>query len=339
MADAAGQAPRLSKFEGTSGYRVSPFVPYAFLVPAALLFATFSIYPILKAFVWSFTDLSLLAPNQAQWVGLANYRNAIQDEELFGGRYSAAWNTVRFTVWFLPPYVIIPLLLAAMLDSIRTGQVLLRTLLFVPVIISLAVAAVIWVMIYDQKYGIINLGILQFREVLNWFVVKYWALRQFDTEPGLLTFTGPNWLGDRNWAMPALAVMSFWNGMGLNVLLYLVGLNRIDQGLYEAARVDGASPARQFFSITLPLLRPTMYLVLLLSLIGSFRVFGQMYIMTHGGPANTTQSYIMYLYKVAFGRERSCEFGYASAMAFMLAAVIFTLSAVSQRLNKAADQD
>ena len=141
------------------------------------------------------------------------------------------------------------------------------------------------------------------------------------------TFEPPNWLGQPEWAMPALAIMSFWNGMGLNVLLYLVGLNRIDTELYEAAHVDGAGPLRQFFTITLPMLRPTTYLVVLLSAIGALHVFGQMYIMTQGGPANSTQSYVMYLYKVAFSPMRNCEFGYASALAFILAGAIFLLSA------------
>jgi len=296
MAD-VGAGAGSGRLIGTSGYRVNPLVPYALLLPAVLLFVMFSIYPILRAFLWSFTDLSLLAPDQAKWVGLANYRQALHDEELVGWPYGAMWNTLRFTAYFLPPYVIIPLILAAMLDKIERGQVLLRTLIFIPVIISLAVAAVIWVMIYDQNYGIINVTILRLRELLNWTVMKMGGPEHY------FKFTGPNWLGDTKWAMPALAIMSFWNGMGLNVLLYLVGLNRIDPQLYEAAKVDGASSIAQFFRITLPLLRPTIYLVVLLSLIGSLRVFGQMYIMTHGGPANTTQSYVMYLYKVAFGRR------------------------------------
>ena len=321
--------------QGTSGHRVSPLVPYAFLVPAILLFAAFSLYPIVRALTWSFTDMTLLAPESARWVGLQNYVDAFHDPELFGppGGTGAVWNTLRFAAWLLPAYIVIPLLLAAMLEKITRGQVLIRTAIFVPVIISMAVAAVIWVMIYDQNYGIINLGILQIRAGLNWLISLVTR-----NPVAFFTFGPPNWLGEQGWAMPALAIMSFWNGMGLNVLLFLVGLNRIDTELYEAAHVDGAGPFRQFLSITLPMLRPTTYLVVLLSGIGALHVFGQMYIMTQGGPANSTQSYVMYLYKVAFSPMRNCEFGYASALAFILAGAIFVLSAFSQRLNRAADE-
>lgn len=329
-------APRPACVQGTSGYRVSPWIPYAFLTPAILLFAAFSLYPILRALAWSFTDMTLLAPESARWVGLQNYTDAFRDPELFGppGGTGAFWNTLRFAAWLLPAYIIIPLLLAAMLEKITRGQVFLRTALFVPVILSMAVAAVIWVLIYDQNYGILNLAILHLRTGLNALVSL--LTRSPDA---YFTFSPPNWLGEQAWALPALAMMSFWNGMGLNVLLYLVGLNRIDTELYEAAHIDGAGTVRQFLAITLPMLRPTVYLVVLLSGIGALHVFGQMYIMTQGGPANSTQSYVMYLYKVAFSPMRNCEFGYASALAFLLAVGIFVLSAASQRLNKTADQD
>jgi multiple sugar transport system permease protein len=329
-------SPRIGGVRGTSGYRVSPWVPYAFLVPAILLFAAFSLYPVLRALTWSFTEMTLLAPDSARWVGVQNYVNAFRDPELFGPPVGtgAFWNTLRFAAWLLPAYIVVPLLLAAMLEKLTKGQVLLRTAIFVPVIISMAVAAVIWVMIYDQNYGIINLGILHVRNGLNAII----SCVGVGTGP-YFTFNPPNWLGDQRWAMPALAIMSFWNGMGLNVLLYLVGLNRIDTELYEAARVDGAGTVRQFWAITLPMLRPTTYLVLLLSAIGALHVFGQMYIMTQGGPANSTQSYVMYLYKVAFSPMRNCEFGYASALAFILAGAIFTLSALSQRMNRPVEDE
>lgn len=332
---------RPARVTGTSGYRVAPWVPYAFLLPAFLLFGAFSLYPIVRALLWSFTDMSLLAPEQAKWVGLQNYADAFADPELFGRPTSsgAFWNTLRFAGWLLPAYIVVPLILAAMLDRLRRGQVLLRTLIFVPVILSMAVAAVIWSLIYDQNYGLINLAIGSLRDGLNAVLAGVHGGLHLSGQPWHFTFTGPNWLGDENWATRALALMSFWNGMGLNVLLYLVGLNRIDAELYEAAHVDGAGPARQFLTITLPMLRPTIYLVVLLSAIGALHVFAQMYIMTQGGPANSTQSYVMYLYKVAFSPMRNCEFGYASALAFLLAGAIFALSALSQRLNRAADQE
>ena len=338
MATVVAQKPERkvspARVQGTSGYRASPWVPYAFLVPAVLLFAAFSLYPILRAFTWSFTDMTLLAPDSAHWVGLQNYVDAFRDTELVGSKteYGAIGNTLRFAAWLLPAYIVIPLLLAAMLENITRGQVFIRTAIFVPVIISMAVAAVIWVLIYDQNYGIVNLAILHTRNGLNAVL----ALITRNPAP-FFTFDPPNWLGQEGWAMPALAIMSFWNGMGLNVLLYLVGLNRIDTELYEAAHVDGAGTVRQFLTITLPMLRPTTYLVVLLSGIGALHVFGQMYIMTQGGPANSTQSYVMYLYKVAFSPMRNCEFGYASALAFILAGAIFVLSALSQRLNRTAE--
>ena len=335
---------------------------YLYLLPAALLFAAFVIYPIGRAAVWSFTDLSLLDPASARYIGWDNYRAILSDEEVgldpqtladwrsmfrtgddparptwkrwltFDWPGGAVWNTVKFTVLFLPVYVIIPLIIAALLDHVRTGSVFLRTVIFIPVIISVAVASVIWIILYNPNYGIFNLTIALMRDALNWIVGLV------SSNEAYFTFTGPNWLGDRLWAMPAIAFMCFWNGMGLNVLLYLVGLNRIDTELYEAAVVDGATPRQQFLRITLPLLRPTTYLVVLLSLIGALRVFGQMWIMTEGGPQNSTVSYVMYLYRVAFHPTRDFEFGYASALAFVLAAVIFVLTAGTQRFSRAVEQ-
>jgi multiple sugar transport system permease protein len=331
------------------------------LLPAVLLFGAFIIYPIVRAALWSFTDLSLLEPGKAKYVGWANYRQVFADPNVgldgntrqewramfrpghdgaratwwrwvtFDWPGGAVWNTIKFTVLFLPPYVIVPLLLAWMLERIGRGAVLLRTVIFIPVIISLAVASVIWLILYNPNYGIFSLLMARCRELLNGMVAAVGGSQ------GYFKFLGPNWLGDRLWAMPSIAFMCFWNGMGLNVLLYLVGLNRIDPELYEAALVDGATARQQFFRITLPLLRPTTYLVVLLSLIGSLKVFGQMWIMTQGGPQESTVSYVMYLYRVAFDPSRDFEFGYASALAFVLAAVVFALTAMSQRFSRAVE--
>ena len=218
-------------------------------------------------------------------------------------------NTLYFTLLYLPLAIVFPLLVAVLIDRMRRGRIFFRTVNFIPVVVSISVVSVIWMWVYNPNYGLLN-GFLR-------------SLAGVET--------GRNWLGDTSTAMPAIAVMCVWHQVGFNMLLYLVGLARIPDELYEAARIDGAGPVKEFTHITLPLLRPMIFLVFLLGLIGSLKVFGQMYIMTGGGPADATQSYV--LYKVAF-RYGHARFGYASALGYALALVIFVVSLVSFRFRR-----
>jgi multiple sugar transport system permease protein len=312
---------------------------YLYLLPALLLFLIFKFYPISLAIRWSFTDLSLLESAQAQNVGVDNYKKILSDSKIglsahsrdeWSAMFSPAplekkstvlrwltldWprgaisNTIKFCVLFLPPYIIIPLLIAWMLELVPRGETFFRTLIFLPVVISTGVASVIWLLMYNPNYGILN-------RILSPLGVQ------------------PHWLADPLWAMPAIAIMCLWSGMGLNVIFFQVGFSRIGTQIFEAAQIDGANSFQTFFKVALPLLRPSIYFVSLISLISSLKIFAPMWIMTKGGPEESTMSYVMYLYRVAFEPSRDFEFGYASALAISFAVFLFILTAATQRLNR-----
>lgn len=226
----------------------------------------------------------------------------------------------------MPPYVILALVIAVMLNAVRKGSVFLRTMIFTPVVVSLAVSAVMWTLFYDAKFGPVQMLIVKTCDLIN-FVPHVFGRSDLISAPvgGVL--------GDPRWAMLGIAAMCFWNGVGINIILFLVGLQRIGDDLYEASRVDGAGAWQRFWHITLPQLRPTIFLVVLLSLIGAFKIFGQPYIMTGGGPADSTKTYVMQLYNLAF-KYGKFQLGLASAMAYALAVLIFVMSMFLRKLNR-----
>jgi len=314
--------------------------PYVFLLPALLVFGTFALYPILRSLYLSFFDYEFLRPEQIHWVGLGNYHEILQDERVMGwpgivlpeqplslweiafypllvlwltlnSPGGAFWNTLRFTIMYVPPTVVLPLVVAVLVERAGRLSALFRTLNFIPIVVSVAVISIIWMWIYHPEYGVINTLL---RRLLGRDV-------------------GYTWLSDVRLAMPAIAAMAVWHGLGFNMLLYLVGLQRIPEELTEAARVDGATGWKAFISITFPLLKPTVLLVALLAAIGALKVFGQMFIMTQGGPGDSTLSVVLYLYNVAFSYGRF-RFGYASALAWGLAAFIFLVTFIAFRLTR-----
>jgi len=295
---------------------------YLYVLPALLLFGFMVVYPIVRSFYLSFFDYSILEPDSARFVGIQNYANLVTKTP----NHRPLWNTLYFTLVFVPPYVTLSLLLAVMLNAVRKGSVLLRTMIFTPIVVSLAVSSVMWLLFYDAKFGMAQETFKYVAEQID----RVWGLVGGGT---LLKAPEAGMLGDPNWAMIAVAIMCFWNGVAMNIILYLVGLQRIPDELYEAARVDGANPWKRFLHITLPLLRPTIYLVVLLSLIGAFKIFGQPFIMTGGGPRDSTLTFVMRLYNLAF-RYGKFQLGYASALAYSLAVVIFVATIFLRRLNR-----
>jgi ABC-type sugar transport system permease subunit len=314
--------------------------PYVFVLPAVLLFATFTLYPILRSLYLSFFDYNFLRPDQMHWIGLGNYHEILGDERVRGwpglvlpqGHLAwwqyplyplltvwltintpggAFWNTVRFTIMYVPPAVIVPLFLAVLVERAGRWSTFFRTVNFIPVVVSVAVISIIWMWIYHPEYGVINTLLRQ-----------YAGMRE-----------GYTWLSDPKLAMPSIVAMCVWHGLGFNMLLFLVGLQRIPPELTEAARVDGATGWQSLTRITIPLLRPTIFLVGLLVMIGALKVFGQMFIMTQGGPADSTLSMVLYLYNIAF-RYGKFRFGYASALAWALALFIFVVAVISFRLSR-----
>ncbi len=295
---------------------------YLYILPAVVLFAVMVAYPIARSFYMSFFDYSILEPDSVRFVGLDNYAKLFTQAP----NHRPFWNTLYFTLIFVPPYVGLALLIAVMLDAVRRGGVFLRTLIFIPVVVSLAVSAVMWTLFYHQSFGLAH-QMLEFCCGAINRLVGLFGVAPFAQAPKAGV------LGDSHWAMIGIAVMCMWNGIGINVILYLVGIQRIPADLYEAAVVDGAGPWQRFVHVTLPQLRPTIYLVLLLSLIGALKIFGQPYIMTGSGPEESTLTFVMRLYNLAFKYGRF-QLGYASALAYALAVFIVVLSLGLRRFNR-----
>lgn len=253
----------------------------------------------------SFTDYNLLTP--AEFVGLANYRRLIADP-IF-------WDSMKTTVYYVVLKIGIQTVVAmiiALLMYRLTQSTLLRGLVLTPYLVSNVVAGLVWVWILDTQFGVGN-------QILSWLGI----------DPiGFFT--------DSAWAIPTIALVNVWRHMGYTALLIFAGLQTLPASVYEAARLDGAGEVRTFFSVTLPLLRPILALVLIMTIIGSFQVFDTVAVTTAGGPANATNVLQLYIYDMAFDRF---QFGYASAMSVGLLIVLGIITAIQYRLSRADTSD
>ena len=282
---------------------------WAFLAPALLLIAVFFFLPVLAALLLSFTDFDIYALGdlrRLRFVGLENYAQLLHSP-LF---WTALGNTGYFVLLGGPLSVAVSLG-AALLVNARLNRFpgLFRTALFLPVVTTLVAVAVVWRYLYHPRYGLLNYGL------------------------SLLGIAPIDWLGDPDWAMPAIILMAVWKNFGFNMIIFIAGLQNIPMQLYEAARIDGASAGQQFRHITLPQLGPTFLFVALMTMIGYFQVFAEPYVMTQGGPANRTLSVVLLMYEEGF---RWWNMGYASAMAFVLFALILAGTALQLLLRRRA---
>jgi multiple sugar transport system permease protein len=261
----------------------------------------FIAFPVFAAIVLSFLDWNLITA--ARYVGLDNFRELLKDEVF----WRTMGHTVYFTVGSVPTSMALGLGLALALNRPLRGVTFLRTAYFIPVIVPLISVAMVWRWLYDRDFGLIN----YFLDLTGLPVI--------------------GWLTDGTWAMPAVIIMSIWKGLGYNLVIYLAGLQSIPRRLYEAAEIDGASAWQRFWRITFPLLTPTTFFVLVVSIISSFQVFGQVYVMTRGGPGNATNTIVYYVYHVGFELFRM---GYASALAWTLFMVVFALTLLQVRMQR-----
>jgi multiple sugar transport system permease protein len=274
---------------------------FAFLAPDFVGFLTFTLVPVVASLALSFVSWNLI--RSPRWVGFENYATAFGDP-LF---WKVTFNTVYYTVGSVPTGVALSLGLAVILNQKLRGVALLRTLYFLPVVSSTVAVALVWRWLYEPDFGVINYA-------LSWFGVS-----------------PIGWLTTTEWAMPAVILMSIWKGIGYNMVIFLAGLQGIPRHLYEAAAVDGATAWQRFWHITVPLLSPTTFFVTVIAVIGSFQVFSQVYIMTSGGPAESTSTIVYYIYQKGF---QEFDMGYASALAWLLFAVIFVFTLVQFRLQR-----
>src|ERR1051325_11565716 len=277
---------------------------YLSLSPWFIIFLIFTLFSVGFSFYLSFRQWNVLEAAKP-FVGLDNYARLFHDEQF----YQSLRNTLLFTGFGVPLGMASGLLVALLLNTKVRGQSLFRTLYYIPVITPLVVSAVIWKWIYQGDYGLLNYDLLKLGLI----------------HKNLL------WLADPNLAMPALILMGIWMGTGGIMVMYLAGLQAVPEELYDAAKVDGANGFQRLIYVTIPLLAPTTFYILITSVIGSFQSFAHIYIMTNGGPLGRTTVVGYYMYQTGF---RHFEMGYASAIAYILFALIFFLTVLQMKFVK-----
>jgi len=274
---------------------------YLYLTPTLIVLAIFVFAPVITAFQLS---LNRVAPfgNRMIYVGLGNYAKLLQSADY--------WNSVKVTILFtlgvVPTGLFLAVLLAVALSyPVRRLSGLHRLLIFVPVVISSAVAGVLFRWLYHPVVGYLN----------------YWL--------GLIGIEGPNWLSSKDWALIAIILTTIWKEFGFNVIIALAGVQNIDNTLYDAAKVDGANAWQRFRTITLPLLSPTLFFLLIINVIHTFEAFGQIHVLTEGGPGQATMVLVYRIFYDAF--VGTPQRGIASAQAYLLALMVITLSLIQFR--------
>jgi len=280
--------------------RVSP-TPYLFLLPACLLFLLFRVYPLVNGLWLSFTNARLGRAEYA-FVGLSNYEKLLDDPRFLLSLVNTAYYTVASTL----PILALPLLLAVLLNRGIAFKALLRGAFFFPFTLSVVTVGLAWLWLLDPVVGPFN----------------YYMRR--------IGLPMPSLLAEPQTAMWGIVLTSVWWVTGYYLVIYLAGLQDIPRHLYEAAAIDGASAWRSFWSITVPLLRPVFLFVFVIHIIGSFQIFGQVFVMTQGGPGDATRTVVQHLYETAF--QSLFHFGSASAMAWVLFAVILVFSLLQFRI-------
>jgi len=280
-----------------------------FVAPALLVIVVFFAVPVGAGFLLSFTDVDVYAigdPRHVRVVGLANYARLVREPRF--------WIALRNTAYFVlvgGPLSVAASLGAALLVNARLARwkAFFRTVFFLPVVTTLVAVAVVWRYLYHPRLGLLN-------EILD-----------------LVGVPPIDWLGDPRFAMPALILLAVWKNFGFNMVVFIAGLQSIPERLYEAALLDGANAWQRFRHVTLRMLAPTMVFVALITMIGYFQLFAEPYVMTQGGPAESTLSVVLLMYEEGF---RWWNVGYGAAVAFVLFAIILSLTLVQLRLGRVA---
>jgi len=278
-----------------------------FALPYLLVFSVFLLYPLLKGFYMSLFDWNAFNPSQSEFILFENYVRMVQDPAFF----KAVRATVVFVVLTVPTLVGLGLALALGVNQDIKGKRFLRTVFFSPYVLTVSVVSLIWAGLYAPEYG-----------PLNYYV-------------GFLMSNPPSWLNSFTFAMPAVALATIWWTVGFNFVILLAARQGVPERLYEAARIDGASTWHAFKDITLPQMRSAIMFVTTVQLIASFQVFGQVFIMTNGGPGDSTQTLVMYLYRMAFRQQ---EFGYAAAIGYFLFFVLVSVSVINYKFIGGSDE-
>jgi len=281
---------------------------YLFMLPSMIVLAVFVFWPIVQSFILSLQNWRF-GSDTIPWVGLDNYRRLLEDPRVEG----AFSNTLEYTAVVVPVTLLLAFLLALALNERIPGRTFFRAAFFLPVIASFAIVAIVWRFLLNPDIGLL----------------AYWS-----REIGIPT---RSWLRDARYAMPAVMIVSIWKNVGFNMVILLAGLQGIPDTYYEAAKVDGANRWQRFRYVTLPLLRPTWMFVLIITIIGSFQVFDQVWVMTpRGGPLHSTETVVTYIY---YQGIELLDISYAASIGVVLFLIVFALTLVQLRLFRFRELD
>lgn len=272
---------------------------YLFIAPALFGFLAFMLYPMIASIVISFYDWNILNP--PKFIGIGNYINLFHDQVFL----ISLKNTLLWVVYYVPASIVLSFVLALLMNLPLRGIAIYRSIYYIPVISPLLSVALLFVWLYNPDFGLIN-----------------YVLSKLGIAP-------LGWLTDSKLALPSIAIMAIWKNAGWNMLIFLAGLQGIPRQLYEAAELDGITPFQKIWYITLPLLTPATFFIVVTAIIGAFQVFGEVYIMTSGGPGYSTYTLAYYLWSNAFQYNKM---GYASAIAMVMFILIFVVTALQDRL-------
>lgn len=282
--------------------RRNALIGWSFILPNFVGFAVLTLVPVIALFYLAFTSWN--AFGTAPWVGVDNFTRLFSDKSF----HTSLTNTIYYTVFHIPLTLAASLGLALLLNRKLRGVAFFRTAAFFPYITSIVAIAVVWNMLFSPEFGPIN-------QLLGFFGVQ---------DP-------PGWTTSADWSMPAVIIVATWREMGYYMLLFLAGLQTIPPELYEAARVDGANAWQRFRNVTIPSLRPTTFLVMVLLTIGSFKIFDLILVMTNGGPGQSTLVLSQFIYQKGFVEN---QFGYASASSIVLFAICLAITILQFVVNK-----
>ncbi|MBU1065400.1 sugar ABC transporter permease [bacterium] len=291
-----------SKREGThfiKEIKSSEKSGYLMSMPYVIYFCIFVAFPLAFSFFLIFHKWNIVTP--MEWVGLRNFNRLFHDIQFF----KSIRNTLVFLAIHIPLQITVALFFAMQLNKKIIFRGFFRALFFLPVIVSGVVITILWEQLYSYETGLLNLIITRFG------------------------FARIPWINSPEWAMPSIAIMATWKNVGLYIILFLVGLQGIPRYLYEAAEIDGAKPVQRFFYITIPALNNTMLLVIILSTIGGFSLFIEPFVMTGGGPMNSTLSAMLYIYNQAFYFG---HMGYAATLGFFFAFIILVVILIQKKV-------
>jgi multiple sugar transport system permease protein len=283
---------------------------YFFLAPAVGAIFVFFFIPVIAAFLISFTDFDIYTLGDfstLRFVGLDNYLTLFKDD-LF---WTALKNTFYFVIVAGPLSIMISLGAALILNTkLVRFKAIFRLSYFLPVVTTLVAVAIVWRFIYHHNFGIMN------------YFIGFFGIDPID------------WLGDPFWAMPSIILMAVWKNFGYNMIIFIAGLQNIPEELYEAANIEGANAWQKFKSITIPMLAPTTVFISIITMIGFFQLFAEPYVMTQGGPLNSTLSIVQYMYQEGF---RWWNMGYSASIAFVLFFIIFIGTLIQFKVQKSAE--